>query len=60
MNILAIILFTIFAIFAVMLTVATIMFCVTLLTAVVKAPVTFQREADEGEYSEVRGEVRYE
>lgn len=60
MNIFTIILFTVFAIFAVMLTVATILFCIALLTAVVKTPVTGHSELDEGEYSEVHGEVRYE
>ena len=60
MNLLTIILFTVFAIFAVMLTVATILFCIALLTAVVKTPITGYSEPDEGEYSEVHGEVRYE
>ena len=60
MNLLTIILFTIFAIVAVMLTVATILFCIALFTAVVKTPVTGHSDPDEGEYSEVHGEVRYE
>lgn len=60
MNLLTIILFTIFAIVAVMLTVATILFCIALLTAVVKTPVTGHSDPDEGEYNEVHGEVRYE